>query len=559
MVVIGIANDIDSGAALLVDGALVAVVNEERFSRVKQEDCFPSRSIEYVLGKAGLRMGDVDAVTYAWAKGFDGTWLTQYAERAMVAAQREEGAFELVRDRIHVELDQDRANIEELEKFGREGNWSDKIVYIDHHQAHAASAYYTSPFAEALVITGDGRGDFRSATVSLGRGDRLEEVEWLPTLDSLGYFYGAITNFLGFTPHRHEGKVTGLAAYGDPQKCLHIMREMVELQDGRIVTKIGKYYKPFFSVAPELAQALAGYRKEDVAAACQYQFEHVVTGFIRRLVQQYGMRNICLAGGVYANVKTNQRIMEIEGVDNIFVHPAMGDGGLPLGGALKYAIEEVGCPRPEFTSCYWGPDYSNNEVEGVLQGNGLRYEKVSGRDKIKKTVDLLAGDKVVGWFQGRMEFGPRALGHRSILCHPFDNGVNDWLNKRLHRTEFMPFAPATLEELAQECYMGWKQDHVATRYMTVCYECTPKMRENSPAVVHVDGTARPQIVRREDNPEYHGVIEAFYHKTGGLSIINTSFNQHEEPIVSSPADAVGSLKNNNVDVLVIGDFIAECA
>ena len=557
MIILGIANDIDSGAALLIDGKIVAVANEERFSRLKQDDCFPTRSIDYALATAGIEIGAVDVVTYSWAKGFEGAWLAQNAERVMTAARCQGGAFELVIDRIAVETEQDRANVEELEAIGSQGGWLQKIARIDHHQAHAASAFYTSPFDEALVVTGDGRGDFRSATASIGRGDRLREIEWLPTLDSLGYYYGAITNYLGYTPHRHEGKVTGLAAYGDPQKCLPIMRDMVDLEDGRIVTRIGKYYKPFFTVAPALEKALVGYSKEDIAAACQWQFEYVLTGYIARLVRECGLGNVCLAGGVYANVKANQRIMDIDGVDNLFVHPAMGDGGLPLGGALKYSVETAGYPRPDFVTCYAGPEPCEDDIEEELRNNGFKYERIRGQEKIDRTVELLANEKVVGWFQGRMEFGPRALGHRSILYHPFDRDVNDWLNKRLRRTEFMPFAPATIEELASECYIGWRPDHVAARFMTICYDCTEKMRYNSPAVVHIDGTARPQIVRRDNNPEYHDVIKAFHTKTGGLSVINTSFNQHEEPIVAAPKDAVASLLNDNVDVLVIGDYLAE--
>jgi carbamoyltransferase len=562
MIVLGISNAFESGASLTVEGRTVAAANEERFSRKKQDDAFPRRAIEYVLSAGGLKGSEVDVVTYGWGREFDEhKILGPLTRRIIRAVEREPECAPLLEQRVRVELERDQGRKDEMSRIAREQGWTPKLHVYDHHYSHAACAYFGSPFERALVFTADARGDFRSATVHLGEGNRLQELDWRSTFDSVGFYYSIITYLLGMRPVRHEGKVTGLAAYGDPSRCLHVMKQMIDFTEGSIYANVGRMYKPFFTdPPPALKEALAPFSKEDIAAACQQHLEDMMLAYIRRFLGEQKeagtpAENLCLAGGLFGNVKLNQRILALPGVKNVFVYPNMGDGGLSVGSTLNFLAEKGERIERPIEHVYLGPEFTDEEIKKALDAANLSYRPV--KDKIRETVDLLARGKVVGWFQGRMEWGPRALGSRSILVHPKDPSVNDWLNKRLHRTEFMPFAPATTPDLAPGCFVGWRPDHLASRFMTLCYDCTPEFKENSPATVHVDGTARPQVVSKEQNADYHDVIDGFHRKTGNLSIINTSFNDHEEPIVCTPEDAADSFRKKNVDCLVIGNWFVE--
>ncbi|MEK7623077.1 MAG: carbamoyltransferase C-terminal domain-containing protein, partial [Patescibacteria group bacterium] len=410
-------------------------------------------------------------------------------------------------------------------------------------------------------VTLDASGNFRSGSISIGKGTELKEISCNYTWDSLGFLYGQITEYLGFKPHRHEGKVTGLAAYGDPQKCLPLMQKMIQVRDGKIVSLMGEgYYKPFFYEQSEkLKVALKSFSREDIAAGLQKHFEDVVTQYIQYYVEETGVGNLALAGGVFANVKLNQRIRAIPGVKDIYVFPHMGDGGLSVGGCLLSLAARGIRPSP-WQQVYLGNESNDADVRAVFEKykDQIAVETLNQEEVAKRAVELLQKNTVIGLFQGRMEYGPRALGNRSIIYHANDKTVNDWLNKRMHRTEFMPFAPFTTMELAPRCFVGWQPSHVTTRFMTECYDCTDEMKQNSPAVVHVDGTARPQIIAREDNPLYYDIVDGWHKETGGLCLINTSFNEHEHPIVCTIEDAVTSLLGDNVDcVLVNGKYFVK--
>jgi carbamoyltransferase len=268
-----------------------------------------------------------------------------------------------------------------------------------------------------------------------------------------------------------------------------------------------------------------------------------------------GIRRVVLSGGVFANVKLNQRIAELESVRDIYVFPAMGDEGLALGAAL-YGLSRKNSMKPfRFQNLYFGPEFTDQEIESELKKNGLNYHRYSDSELAIKVADLLSNGKVVALFRGRMEFGPRALGHRTILFQTTDVTVNDWLNRRLKRTEFMPFAPVTLEEESKRCYRNVENCLYSSRFMTITLDCLPWMKEISPAVVHLDGTARPQIISREQEPFYYDILQRYFEKTGIPSLINTSFNMHEEPIVCSPADAVKAIQSGQMDSLAIGPFL----
>ena len=314
--ILGIHNCYDSGAAIFKDGECIFAINEERLSRVKLDGSFPNLAIQACLDFAGIALDQLDVVSYAWHHRFPyEKHLHDYVARAVEIAEDGPEAKRLMLERVKVEVDRSVPRREEFENWAKENNLENKVEFFDHHQGHASQAYYPSPFEEALVFTLDASGNFRSGSVSIGEGEKLEEISCNYTWDSLGFFYGQITELLGFKPHRHEGKITGLAAYGDPMKCLPIMQEMMSAKDGKIKGKVGKYYKPFFWEQTEaLKVALKDFSREDIAAAVQKQTEDVVVDYIKYYVDKYKIGNIAVAGGVFANVKINQKVREIEGV-----------------------------------------------------------------------------------------------------------------------------------------------------------------------------------------------------------------------------------------------------
>tara|TARA_B100000212_G_C27375991_1_gene534745 strand:- start:1873 stop:2976 length:1104 start_codon:yes stop_codon:yes gene_type:complete len=360
----------------------------------------------------------------------------------------------------------------------------------------------------------------------------------------MGLFYGAATKALGFTPGKHEGKVTGLAAYESPDSnSLKLCRSLAKFRNM-------SYYAPHVIGAyPKIVKCLKKVGAKPFAASFQKVLEEVVCEFIESWVKETGIKKIGLAGGVFGNVKLNQKIHELDIVDEIFVFPHMADGGLGYGAAMD-TIEWKSRP---IKNVYLGPDFSDDQIKEALIKNKLVFTRPD--DPASVIADCLIEGLVVSRFGGRMEFGPRALGNRSILYRPDKPEVNDWLNKALKRNEFMPFAPVTLYEHANDCYIGLSGAERSAEYMTITFECTEKMKRNSPAVVHVDGTARPQLIKREQNPFYYDIVKNFYIKTGIPSIVNTSFNMHEEPIVCTPEDAIRSFTLGNIDVLSIGPFI----
>lgn len=561
MNILGVCNANDSGAALIVDGHVVASANEERFSRRKLTSEFPHAAIEYVLAEGGLTIADIDFVGCGAWKGID-TYATlpRLLEDSISISEQSEPAAKAVKERLAATLRSDLAAKTRFEAGLRAlGIASEKVIYCDHHLSHALTAFYPSPFEEAIVLVADGRGDFRSITLWRASRDRgLEILDSSSELASLGAMYGFITKLLGFVPDRHEGKVTGLAAHGKPSLALDRLAKGIAFnsESGRIEPQFGEWYKPFGSAEmPALVELLKEAPREDFAFAAQKLLEDVLRSYLVHHLARLQIEevNLCLAGGCMANVKLNYELLQVPQVKDIYVAPGMGDGGNALGGAINVAVERDGQNRIEMPTVYLGPQYSQQEIETALSSAGLGFRTVAGEEKTQLAAELINQGKIVGWFQGRMEYGPRALGSRSILASAADSGINASLNERLNRTEFMPFAPATIEKWAPRCFNEWKPEHVSPKFMTVCYTCTEWMAQECPATVHIDNTARPQIVARQDNPEYHDVIEKYSELSGRPALINTSFNHHEEPILRSPEDAIRSFQKNNVDVLIIGD------
>lgn len=601
MKVLGISPlDKDASASLVEDGKLLFASGEERYSRKKQHSGFPKQAILKALEITGTGIDELSEVAYPFldweeegkhiqnAISEERKFYSDVSRPDMAALLKAADARVPVRNApvqglaspnqkmvkpLHkrmayklwglsaysktVSLKEsaawgERATAahkrwsEDLARGLQELGLTDKLKRYDHHLSHASNAYLASGFDRALIVTLDGYGTGLAGSISLGEGGKITRKHRQLFPHSLGTFYETVTGALGFTPDRHAGKIVGLAAYGDPQVLGEAILAKFHQEDAgfRIFDNLNSYFSRHIAVR---------YPMIDVAAAWQWVLEQVASRLVSYWAKALGCSNVVLSGGVTANVKMNQRIHEVEGIEGIYVYPNMGDGGCGSGIAMNVSWE--GGARDPLPSAYLGPEYSDDEIQVALDKAGLKYEKPA--NLAKAVAEKIHSGKVVARFAGRMEYGPRALGNRSILYHGREPEVNQWLNQRLGRTEFMPFAPVTLWEKRHENYLGLSGAEYTAQFMTITFDCTDHMKQSCPAAVHVDGTARPQLIKRELNPGYYDIL-AEYEKLSGLSsLINTSFNMHEEPIVCTPEDAIRAFLDGRLDVLAIGGFLSE--
>jgi carbamoyltransferase len=571
MKVLGISDGMTGGATLLEDGQILYAVHEERLIRAKMATGFPRQSINATLADTHTKPEELDAVAVATVNEFfrekaiayDGWLLREQAplKEALLNASslinQVFGATPLLR-KSYYDLKgylgrMRRKAIEDL--LRHEWGFTCPIRFIDHHLAHACSAYFTSGLRDATVITMDGAGDNSSSRVYLVKDGQFRMLRNIDSFHSIGNYYAYITHICGFKAQKHEGKITGLAAYGEPS-YVDILKRFITYEDETTVNKGQVFY---WAAVRAIERALPkSFKREDLASSMQQILEDVCCAYIEHWVERTQCRNVAVAGGVFANVKLNQSIHELRNVRSLSIHPGMGDEGLAVGAALaasaslgKSSGQNISASK--LTDVYLGPTYGRKQIEDAIGSRGLAARFVP--DVEPKIAELLAQGHVVARFEGRMEYGPRALGNRSILYQATDPTVNNWLNKRLKRTEFMPFAPVTLEEFADQCYENLDAARYPAKFMTITFNCTPWMKQHCPAVVHVDGTARPQLIDRETNPSYYRILEEYRKLTGLPSVINTSFNMHEEPIVCTPEDAVRGFEDGHLDYLAIGNFI----
>lgn len=570
MAVLSFSNEHEAGAAIVKDGKIVAAINEERLSRVKNQDGFPERSIEYVLKASKLKPEDVQHVIIPEISKVRDIFTNLIWKYPLYVFYRPRGTRATFLDYVRQLLLSGFIILKTYGRVVREHLRDErrlrkrfpkaKFYRVEHHIAHAASAFFTSGFEKSLIITSDYWGDFTSTMVALGEDRTIKPLARTYYPHSLGHYYASVTNWLGFRANRHEGKILGLAAYGNPDSPVYDLIKDMLVTEGLTIKAplmIGKLWHkklPFLKNCL-MRQIVDNYSREDVAAAFQRRFEEVFVELVKNALAEHKIKNVVLAGGVFANVKLNQRIYEVPGIEAIFVFPNMSDGGISQGAALHYDIQSNGGLGSTLPNVYYGPSYSDEEIERALKAENLSYERVD--DIEKEIARLIADGYVVARFHGGMELGPRALGNRSILYQTTDPRVNQWLNERLKRTEFMPFAPVTLEEYADKCYANYNGAAYAAKFMVITFDCTDFMKEKSPATVHVDGTARPQVINEQDNPSYYKILKEYYKLTGIPSLVNTSFNMHEEPIVCTPQDAVRSFLQGHLDYLAIGNFLVK--
>ena len=580
----------DSAACILVDGKIVAAAQEERFTRKKHDPNYPDNAINFVLKYANLKLSEVDQIVF-----FEKPFLKFERLLETYVAFAPKGFVSFAKAMplwIKEKLFQKNLLFNKLKNHDEKYKSDENIFFSDHHLSHAASAFFPSPFEEAVVLTADGVGEWATTTVAVGRGNNLEMKKEIHFPHSLGLLYSAFTYYAGFKVNSGEYKLMGLAPYGNPVYENKI-KELVDIKDDGTFRLNQKYfnYATGLTMTNNKFNKLFGQNPRDpknekitqfhmdIAASIQKVTEDIMISLAKSIREEYDIKNLCLAGGVALNCVANGKILKEKIFDNIWIQPAAGDAGGSLGAALALWHIEQGNKRSvnskdDMRGSYLGTEFNQEEIENELKSIGANFETLNYEDLINKTADFLSNEKAIGWFQGRMEFGPRALGGRSILGDPRSDKMQKNLNLKVkYRESFRPFAPSVLREDLSE----WFDINVDSPYMLLVANIAPskKIEMNNeqkklfgidklnvkkseiPAVTHVDYSARVQTVTKETNNRYYDLISKFKEKTGCSVIVNTSFNVRGEPIVNTPTDAFNCFMGTELDYLVIGDCILE--
>ena len=564
MKILGISCEQDAGAAVNINGKIVTAVNEERFNRKKLYIGFPRLSILEVCKKVGLKPADFDYIAISTHIhvpyiGFSSPVLHQkIAERLSKIKLIQK----LLKKRFFIHCIKIILYIlqakyrKEIVKDLRELGFSQKVHFVDHHTCHASSAYYTSGWKDSLVITLDGAGDGFCSKVFELKNNKLQELHSVPFYASPGYYYAYATKICGFKCGR-EGKLTGLAAFGNPEITKDIFASRIKYDQKKMIfVNYGHYLN---NELTPLKLALNGSKKEDIAAGIQSYIEEIVTAYISDLIKHFRNNRptkLTLAGGVFANVKLNQKISELKNVEELYVYPHMGDGGLAVGASFALLMKKRLPLIPyKLENAYLGLSYTNKEILDALSFHQANYHITN--NPALTMAKALHDNKVVAYYNGAMEYGPRALGHRSIFVSAKDPTINQTLNTKLERSEFMPFAPIVLKENENDYFLNLDSKHNCTKFMTITTQITKKALIDIPAAVHIDGTARFQSITKEQNPVIHEMLTIYHAMTGVPAVINTSFNMHEEPIVESPENAIECFQKGHLDMLVLGNYVLE--
>jgi carbamoyltransferase len=579
----------DAAAVLLRDGQLIAAAEEERFSQIKHDFEFPKNAIQFCLEQGGIHSKDLDYVVFFEKpfRKFDRILATVLATYPKSWKVFRESMITWILDKLWV-----ASTIESQLGVSR-----DRVLYSDHHLSHAASAFLCSPFEESAIMTVDGVGEWVTATCGVGRGSQIRLTKQMDFPHSIGLLYSAFTAFLGFEVNEGEYKVMGMAPYGTPRYVDKVWKTVQQNRDGSFSLNMdyfcfhhstnrtfsdrfqGLFGEPrpvtlqFFTEATgfpkyfgdppsnynELCKVNQYYA--DVAASIQKVTEDLLVNMARHLQQDTGMKNLCIAGGVGLNSVANTRMLAEAGFERIFIQPAAGDGGGALGAALWAYNTLLGKPRSfRMEHAYWGKEYGSDEIGDFLSGQCISHRTIEDDTALFDTVvEKLIQGKVVGWYQGRFEWGPRALGNRSILADPRNPNMKDIVNAKIKfREPYRPFAPSILAECAEKYFeLPHAVQHYPARYMLYVVPVKECQQPMLPAITHVDGTGRLQTVFREQNPRYYGLIERFAQATGVPVILNTSFNLRGEPIVTTPANAFSTFSKSEMDCLVLGNSLVE--
>ena len=580
----------DSAACLLRDGKIIAAAQEERFTRKKHDSGFPHHAIQYCLKEANIAASQINNVVF-YEKPF--LKFERLLETYLAFAPKGFTSFAKAMPLwIKDKLFQKSALIKELKAaLDKNINWQDRLLFSEHHLSHAASAFYPSPFESAAVLTLDGVGEWTTTSFAVGKGRDLKVIKEIHFPHSLGLLYSAFTYYTGFKVNSGEYKVMGLAPYGEPRYADLIREKLIAVaDDGSFqldmsyfdyatgLTMTNKKFDALFGGPPRLSEAELTQREMDLAASVQKVTEDIVLQIAKGIAKETGERNLCLAGGVALNCVANGVLLREKVFDNIWIQPAAGDAGGALGAALStwyfHHNKErvVSTERDAMKGTYLGPEFSNDEIEFELKACGAVYKNLSDDELIEQVASALSQEKAVGWMQGRMEFGPRALGGRSVIADPRSSIMQKQLNLKVkYRESFRPFAPSVLREDVSQ----WFECDTDSPYMLLVADVKKDKRRamteeeetlfgidklnvprsSIPAITHVDYSARIQTVHADTNPRYHAMISKFKEKTGCPLVVNTSFNVRGEPIVCTPTDAFKCFMGTELDVLAIGNYL----
>ena len=579
----------DAAAALVRDGQLIAAAEEERFTRKKHDYEFPQRAIDFCLRTGGIRAADLDYVVF-----FEKPFL-KFERLLLSSMQTFPRSHRVFREAMVTWLG-DKLWIKHLiEK--RLGVPPPKILFSEHHLSHGASAFFCSPFEEAAILTVDGVGEWTTASLGVGKGTTIKLFKEIRFPHSLGLLYSAFTAFLGFEVNEGEYKVMGMAPFGKPRYIDKVHKLIRLWNDGSFELNMdyfsfhcstdrtfnGRFehlfgpsrdpqarfftpasgYPSYFGERPRDYEGLGKQNQHyaDVAASIQAVTEEVLLKMAHYVHQETGLKKLCMAGGVALNSVANGKILRETPFEEIYVQPSAGDGGGAVGAALYGYHSVLGRPRKfVMEHAYWGEEHSPGSIEEFLKGNGIRYQRIDHEEKlISQVVDRLQAGKVIGWSQGRFEWGPRALGNRSILADPRRADMKDLVNVKIKfREPFRPFAPSVLAEAAERYFvLPEAERHYPARFMLYVADVKEEKRDVIPAVTHVDGTGRLQTVGKEQSPRYYRLIESFGQATGVPVLLNTSFNLKGEPIVNTPQEAFHTFTQSEMDILVLGDYVIE--
>jgi len=560
----------DSAAAIVKDGVLVAAAEEERFSRVKHDSGFPELAIEFVCKMAGVTIHDVDHVVFyekPFVK-FERMLLTAMATFPKSAAVFRESMQRWISDKLWI-----KSMMARRLKIPRS-----RFLFADHHMSHAAASYFTSPFEESAVLTVDGAGEWTTSTMGIGRGNKIEIKKEIRFPHSVGLLYSAFTAYCGFEINEGEYKLMGMHPYGKPVHCDKIYELLDVAEDGSIWHDM-RYFQYHHSTNDTLTKAFENHfgrpRRDpklqdksldpffcDMAASIQRVTEEILLKMVTHLHElSGGMKNLCLSGGVALNSVANYKILRDGPFENVYIHPAPGDDGGSVGAAYWAYNHLLDQPRgPALEHAYLGSEHSDADIEAFLKANDIPFEKVDDdREFYKRVAQELADGQVCGWFRGRFEWGPRALGARSIIADPRRAEMKEKLNAKIKfREAFRPFAPSVLEERADEYFeIPEAEKHFPARFMLYVTPVRDEKRADLPAITHEDGSGRLQTVYKATNPAYHGMIEEFGKLTGVPVVMNTSFNLKGEPIVESPAHAFNTFSLSGMDLLLLNNYIVK--
>lgn len=565
MYILGLTTLGDSAAALIKDGQLVAAVEEERFSRVKHHAGFPYQSIQFCLDQAGITLKDVEHVGHYWKP-----WILRHkAMQAVKSAFISREMFKARADRGVAQVSNSYLGMFRHPQRLRDhfGPSNFKFHFFEHHQSHAASAFFVSPFDSAAILTWDGTGEDTTTLFSRGRDNKIEVLKRIKLPHSLGQFYSAVTNFIGFDMFSgDEWKVMGLAAYGKP-KYADFFREKVLTTNGNgdfrfNIQVLDHHLAKHYQFPEAIVAELGPNRKKgeelsehhwDIACSAQRALEDTAIYLVKTIKEMTGEENLCMAGGVAFNSVMNGRIFHETPFKRFYVQPAAGDAGCSVGAAMMVWHQKLGNPRSfVMDHAYWGPGFSNAECREALDASGLKYQTLADDELLPRLAKMISDGAIIGWFNGRMELGPRALGARSFLADPRRADMREILNHKVKLREwFRPLAPSMHEESGAEVFGVEHHDP----FMITVIEVADEYKDKIPAVVHVDGSARPQMVSRKTNPRYWQLINEFKKITGIPMLLNTSFNV-QEPIVCSPSDAIKTFGNAAFDALVLENNLA---